>query len=73
MDALNASSKPEMANMSCGYSASMYLGVGDTKHVVHETDSIGIHMDVSTLCRDVLSIEMDVLLPANTPANIRIP
>ena len=49
LDALNASNITETEIIGHGEGASMYLGIGDTNHVILETDGTGTHVDMSTL------------------------
>ena len=65
-DALNMSSKPETANMSCGDSSSMYLGAEDMKCGTNMTDGVGSHAtDTSTWSMDIPSIQTDTIMPTN--------
>ena len=72
-DAPSALNRPEMVCVSHGEGARTYLGTGDAKCWVDETDSIGSHMDVPSRHGDILSIETKMNTPANAPDTIRIP
>ena len=70
-DALNASSRPEMANVSHGDEVNTYLGLGDVKCGGEVTDGIESHVDASTGQTTGLSIEMDLNIPANKMDTVR--
>ena len=72
-DALITLNRPETAYMSCGDSASTYLGAGCTKHSVKETDGIGSHVDMLDGSTDVPSVDTDANIPANAPEIVRTP
>ena len=73
MDALNASNKPETANMSCGDDTDTYLGAGDTKHDVDVMAGFGNKMDALSGLWDIPGIKTDELMTTNALQNIRIP
>ena len=72
-DASNVSNRPEMAGMSCGEGAGMYLATGDAKHIIEETDGIGSHVDTSSGHSDMPSAETDANRSANMMENVSIP
>ena len=69
-DVLSAPNKPEMANISHGEGAGTYLGPGDTKHGVRETDGVGSHVDTSTWSMDIPSVETNTLTPTIAPETV---
>ena len=70
-DASNASNRAGTNRLSHTDGAGTYLGVGDVKHPVLETDGIGCHMDASTGKMDASSIKMDARIPINETEIIR--
>ena len=54
-----------------GESVSTYLGIGDTKRVIHETYGIRSHADASPGQTDTLSFETDVNRSANATKKVR--
>ena len=70
-DTLEVLNNAEIDHMSHGKGLSMFLSIGDTKHVVLETDSDGSHADASTGQMDASSIKTDARIPANMPENVR--
>ena len=72
-DTLNVSNSAGTAGLGHSDDLGTYLSVTDAKRVILETDDDGCHTDASTRQTDVLSVETDLRIPANTPANVRIP
>ena len=72
MDASNASNKAEMASMSHGEGASTYLSIGDTKHLVTETDGVETRADALIGCRDIPSVETETETAENDSTNVRM-
>ena len=70
-DASNASNKAEMASMSHGEGASMYLSIGDTKCLVTEMDGVETHADASIGRRDIPSVETEMETAENDSTNVR--
>ena len=66
-DALTMLNHAKMAGISHGDEPDMYLGAGDAKHGVRETDGIGSHADTSNGSTDIPSVETDANRPAITP------
>ena len=62
--------KPETANISRSEGAGIYLGPGDAKHGVRETDGVGSHADTSTWSTDIPSIKTNTLIPTIAPETI---
>ena len=72
-DTLEVLNNAEIDHMSHGKGLSMYLSIGDAKHVVLKTDGDGSHANTSSGRGNVLSIETHVIKPENETANIRLP
>ena len=72
-DASSMSNGSETDKISNGKGAGTYLGVGDTKHIVHATDGVRSQTDVSTGHGEVPNIQTDAIKPVNKPENISIP
>ena len=72
-DPSHESKRAETAMLGCGDRSSMYLGPGDAKHLVNETDGTGIHADRSTGQMDTPSVETNVIKPANKSETVRLP
>ena len=73
MDAPITSNSAEMVRMSCGDEAGTYLGVRDAKLIILETVGVRDHADASIGHRDALSVEMEMIKPADKPEIIRLP
>ena len=73
MDALNVSSRAEMAVMKHGDEAGTYLGARDVKRVIEVMDGIGSHVDMLSGHRNILSVKTHAIKPENETANIRLP
>ena len=71
VDTLNALNRAETEVIGHGEGASTYLGPGDAKCLVLETDSTRNHTDTSNRSTDVPSIETDADISANKTVNIR--
>ena len=56
-----------------GEGARTYLGIGDAKHIVKETDGVESHADVSTGHGDISSVKTNANKPAKAPDNVSIP
>ena len=72
-DAPSVLNDAEMVCVSHGKGAGTYLGTGDVKRSVTETDGAGIHADASSGRGDVLSIETNALTTANEMQIVSIP
>ena len=70
---LNMLNRAETEVIGRGEGTSMYLGPGDAKCLVLETDGARNHTDTSNRLTDVPSVEMDGNRSANTMENISIP
>ena len=70
-DALNASSRPEMANVSHGDKVNTYLGVRHAKCGDEVMDGVGSHAHTLTGHGEALSIETHALIPTTTPGIVR--
>ena len=73
MYVLNQSSNAEMAGISHGDGAGMYLGAGDAKRGVEVTNGIGSQMDMSIGRGDAQSIKTDADISANETQIVRLP
>ena len=73
MDAPSTSNKPETTGLSHREGARMYLGAGDTRRNVKETDGLVGHVETSTGPGDVLNIETYVIKPENETQIVSIP
>ena len=73
MDTLEVLNNAEIDHMSHGKGLSMYLSVGDAKHIVLKTDGDGSHANTSSGRGNVLGVETHVIKPENETANIRLP
>ena len=62
-----------MAMLGCGDGSSTYLGPGDAKRLVNETDGTGIHTDRSTGQADAPSVQTKAIKPAKVTETISIP
>ena len=71
-DVLSTPNKPETANISHGEGAGTYLGPGDVKHGIRETDGVGSHADMSTWLTDIPSVKTNMLIPTITPETVSI-
>ena len=72
-DTLNVSDSAETAVVSHGKGAGTYLGTGDVKCAIYETDGVGSHTDTSTGQTDAPSIKMNAIKPANESETVRLP
>ena len=72
-DALSVLNDTETVCVSHGKGAGTYLGTGDVKHGVTETDGAGIHVDALSGHGDALSVETNTLTTANETQIISIP
>ncbi|KIM63284.1 hypothetical protein SCLCIDRAFT_24410 [Scleroderma citrinum Foug A] len=72
-DASNVSDRAKTDVTGHRENASTYLSAGDARCSEDEMDGIGSHTDVPSQHGDVLSVEMNVILPTNTPENVSIP
>ena len=70
-DALNVLNRAETEVIGHGEGTSMYLGPGDAKCLVLETDGTRNHTDTSNRSTDVPSVKTDVDISANKTVNIR--
>ena len=70
-DTLNALNRAETEVIGHGEGTSTYLGPGDTKCLVLETDGTRNHTDTSNRSTDVPSVETDVDISANKTVNVR--
>ena len=70
-DASNVLNRAETNIISHGKGVSTYLGIGDAKRLVNETDGTGIHADTPTGQMQALSIETEGIKSANETENIR--
>ena len=71
-DALNALSRPEMANVSHGDEVNTYLGLGDAKCGGKMTDGIENHADASTGQTDGPSVGNSTDTAENERENVRM-
>ena len=72
-DAPSVLNDAEMVCVSHGEGAGTYLGTGDAKRGITETDGVGIHADASTGQTDAPSVETNAIKPENDPETISIP
>ena len=72
-DASNVSDRAKTDVTGHGENASTYLSAGDARCSGDETDGVGSHTDVPSRHGDVLSVEMNAILPTNAPENVSIP
>ena len=72
-NALNALNRAETEVIGHGEGTSTYLGPGDTKCLILETDGTRNHTDTSNRSMEVPSVEMDGKRSANTMENVSIP
>ena len=70
-DTLNVSNSAETDVIGHGKGVSTYLGTGDPKCLIHETDGIRGHADMSTGQMHAPSIETKAIIPVNTVENVR--
>ena len=56
-----------------GEDARTYLGAGDARRNIEETDGLVDHVEASTGPRDVLNIRADAVIPANALEDVRLP
>ena len=70
-DVLSMSNHAETAVLGHRDSGGTYLGIGDMKGDVKETDGVGSHTDTLNGSMDIPSIETDTNRPANAPDSVR--
>ena len=70
---LSQSNNAKTDRLDHGEGAGTYLGTGDPKRPIQETDGNGIHADVLSGHGDIPSIEMNANKPADAGEIIRIP
>ncbi|KIM51077.1 hypothetical protein SCLCIDRAFT_33747 [Scleroderma citrinum Foug A] len=71
VDASNASSNPETADISHADGAETYLRLEDVKHLIYESDGTRIHANMLTGHGDIPNVTIYAVKPTNKMGNVR--